>query len=379
MDSSRRFGIYIHIPFCASKCPYCDFLSGPVEKNLRHTHLAALNREILQCPYRGSEVTSLYFGGGTPSELDIRELSELIETLTEVFSFLPDSEWTMECNPNSATRPLLIVARENGFNRVSLGAQSFRTKTLQRLGRAHSASDSLLAYRDVRRCGFENVNLDLIFGIPGQTITEWRQDLDLALSLEPEHFSLYALSIEPGTEFASMGLRPVNEELSADMFELAMEKTSQAGYQQYEISNYSKKDFECRHNLLYWRNGPYLGFGLGAVSYSDRVRWTNTANWTLYETSIANGRVARCIEEKLEGAEALAEEIMLRLRTRWGFSPKDLSDKYGCNFWELLGNTTEEFLNAGLLESFEENLRLTRKGVLLADQVCGTFLSRAKQ
>jgi oxygen-independent coproporphyrinogen-3 oxidase len=345
--------------------------------------LAALNREILQSPFRGSDAVTLYFGGGTPSELRVAEMKTVLMALSQTVHFVPGAEWTIECNPNSVKGSFLAAAKENGFNRVSLGIQSFQQKNLDWLGRAHKTRDSFLTYQSARDCGFEQVSIDLIFGIPNQTLLDWKEDLECAIDLQPDHLSIYCLTIEPGTELGRAvhrgQLKPINTDLSGDMFELAMALTSQAGYEHYEISNYSLKGSECRHNIRYWRNEPYLGFGLGAASFNDGVRWTNTSDWELYETTALTGHVARSTEEKLGKRDAFAEEIMLRLRTRWGFSPDKLSLKYGYPFWDIMGRTAESFLELGLLEYFEDCLRLTRKGILLADEVCGTFLIHARR
>lgn len=377
--NSAGVGLYVHIPFCASKCPYCDFVSGSVSGKVRQRHLEALRHEILQSPFSGDEAITLYLGGGTPSELTMVELEHLLDALSKVFLFSADAEWTIECNPNSATGSFLAGARRKGFNRLSLGAQSFHPRHLECLGRAHGVADIFEAFHSARKAGFIQINLDLIFAIPGQTLQEWKEDLETAIGLAPEHLSLYGLTIEPGTEFGrsfqSGRLQTVDSDLSADMFELAMDLVSEAGYFQYEISNYALEGFECRHNIRYWQNEPYLGFGLGATSLREGCRWTNTSDWDLYERTARNGHVARSVEEKLESFDAFSEEIMLRLRTRWGFSPKSLSQKYKCDFWQLLGEPAELFRKEGLLELRGDNLRLTRKGILLADEVCATFLS----
>ena len=382
LRAHRAYGVYVHIPFCASKCPYCDFVSGRVSDVRRKSYLAALQGEVLDSPYFGSEAETLYLGGGTPSELRAAELDEILETLSKAFSFSGDSEWTIECNPNSATKSFLGGAKDSGFSRLSLGVQSFSNKHLRRLGRLHQAGDTFKAYDSARKSGFEQINVDLIFAIPGQTLEEWREDLETAVSLAPEHLSLYSLTIESNSEFGrlvqSRLLKPVKSDLSADMFELAMDLTAKAGYQHYEISNYALKSYECRHNLRYWRNEPYLGFGLGAASFDDGVRWTNTSDWDSYERSLLSGSVIRATEEKLTNQHALAEEVMLRLRTRWGFSPKTLSEKYDSDFWLLLGDSVEFFRREALLDVSEDNLRLTRKGILLADEICATILQSLK-
>ncbi|MGW8181943.1 MAG: coproporphyrinogen-III oxidase family protein, partial [bacterium] len=239
----------------------------------------------------------------------------------------------------------------------------------------------LQAYDTARRCGFDQINLDLIFAIPDQTLLEWRTDLQIAFSLAPEHLSLYSLSIEPKTEFGRLFqselLDPIEPDLAADMFELAIDLTASEGYQQYEISNYCREGRESRHNLRYWRNERCLGFGLGAASYDSGRRWTNTSDWDSYQQIASGGSVPRDVDEQLAAPYAMAEEIMLRLRTRWGFSPESLSKKYDCDFWSLMCEKVDFFQADGLLETSRDHICLTRKGLLLADEICAGFLRSA--
>jgi oxygen-independent coproporphyrinogen-3 oxidase len=321
-------------------------------------------------------------GGGTPSELNPAELSWLLAALDETFSFASDAERSIECNPNSVSAPFLSFLLDSGFNRLSLGVQSFKDQHLQKLGRLHDSRGAIHSYEAARKEGFTNVSLDLIFGIPEQSPEEWQRDLETACELAPEHLSLYSLTIEAGTEFESMleaGLLcPVSSEISLQMLELAEELTEPAGYVRYEISNYCRDGYECAHNLVYWNNEPYLGFGLSASSYMKGTRWTNTADWSEYEQSAIQSSVSRSIEERLPAGEAMGEEIMLRLRTRWGISPAALSRKYGYDFEEVFGDLLESYQREGLIQAREAGFCLTRRGIRVADEICAQFIQRSK-
>ncbi|MFQ5738264.1 MAG: radical SAM family heme chaperone HemW [Acidobacteriota bacterium] len=371
-------GLYLHIPFCVKKCPYCDFISGPVGKAQRHSHLKALKREIRHSSWAGSRVHTVFLGGGTPSELTLTEMAGLVSALRETFALEGTREWTLECNPGTVSLPKLAAIRHLGFNRLSLGVQSFNDGHLRALGRIHDSQEARQAMGWSRQAGFENLNLDLIFALPGQTPAEWRMDLEEALEFGPEHLSLYNLTIEPGTPFATVQacgeLRLPEEETAAEMFEMAMDLTAKAGYRHYEISNYARRGYECAHNQIYWRNQPYLGFGLGAASFMDGVRWANTASFSDYALHAGTSRVPRLQEERLEGRRAAGEEVMLRLRTAEGVRLDQLSTRYGLDLSRTFSDSIDFFLVQGLLERQGDRIFLTRRGKLLANPVCAEFL-----
>jgi len=383
VEEGKTLSIYVHIPICAHKCYYCDFYSRPVDSQARVDYLKAVCAEIENSRWIGSPARSLYIGGGTPSLLTGDEIAHLVALLEEAFAFQPDAEWTVECNPGTVSPACCDRLVELGFDRISLGVQSFSESQLRRLGRLHSAQQSLCSFRWFREAGCENINLDLIFGLPDQTLEEWRRDLEQALELAPEHLSLYGLTIEAGTPFGHLqqigALRQPPEELTAAMYELCMDLSTAAGYEQYEISNYAFPGFECRHNLVYWRNEPYLGFGISAASYIDGVRWTNTLDWDSYLRRAPQGDVPRSSEERLPPNLAMAEEMMLRLRTREGVSPKELSQKYGIRFESCFGESLMFLRKEGLISLRNGRLTLTRRGKLLADEVCSEFLHAARE
>lgn len=371
--------IYIHIPFCMRRCPYCDFTSRPIESDAKTEYLEALCREIISFDFPFTQAESFFMGGGTPSELTGDEIAQVVRSVEEVVQFRRPTEWTIECNPGTVNPASCDRFLELGFNRISLGVQSFNNLHLQTLGRVHSPKSSLESLEHCRMAGFENINLDLIFGIPGQSLEDWKNDLEKAVELGPEHLSLYNLTIEPGTHFhrqKEQGLiSPPDEELAAAMYELAMDLTEAAGYSQYEISNFALPGYECVQNMAYWTNSTYVGFGISAASYVDRTRWTNTEDWEEYLDSARRGAVSRAVEEKLSSRQALGEEIMLRLRTFKGVPIPEVSEKYNISILELFSNEIELLKQQGLLDLERDRMRLSRRGKLLANEVCGEFLS----
>ena len=378
--AEKPVAIYIHIPFCAHKCLYCDFNSKPALLEEKQAYVDALISEIRNCEYHGMPASTIYLGGGTPNELTGDEIETIITVLDMNFKFIDDKEWSIECNPGNVSPAFFKRLAELEFDRVSLGAQSFSEAQLQALGRLHSVSDILNSYDWIRDAGIDNVNLDLIYGIPGQRFEDWLEDLREAFFMAPEHLSLYNLTIEKDTRLSRLvkeGLvEPCDEDLAADMYEAAMELTDRAGYEQYEISNYALPEHECRHNIAYWKNEPYLGFGLSAASYMDGLRWTNTGDWREYLKGASGGTVPSVHKEKLKPREALGEEIMLRLRMSSGADIEQLSAKYRLPVEELFSDSIAFLVNEGLLDREGSYITLSRKGMLLASSVSAEFLKQ---
>ena len=379
-ESSRlTLGLYVHIPFCRHKCEYCDFNSGPFNKKSRRDYLRALQDEILTSPWKLCTAKTIYFGGGTPSELSVKELRQLVTCVDRTFNPVLYGERTIECNPDSLNLKTLTAYKNMHFNRISLGIQSFNDQQLHDLGRTHSSMESKQCYKKARRAGFQNINIDLLFALPGQTLDDWKSDLHQAISLAPEHLSLYGLTIEPktllGSRFSRGKLPKFNENLEASMYELAMDLTKDAGYQQYEISSYAKPGRQCSHNLIYWHNQPYLGFGLSAASFINGSRWTNTGNFSNYWSSVQHGSVTHDTEETLAPEAALREEIMLELRTTTGFSTIELSSRYSLDVADYFKKTLDFLDKQNLITRPKDRVQLTRRGKLLADEVCLQFLT----
>lgn len=374
-------GLYVHIPFCVRKCHYCDFNSGPASEAIHEQYVAALESEIRSSRWRGSAARTVFFGGGTPSELSTTHLGRIVRALRDSFDF-PDpltAEWTIECNPGTVSAASLAEIHKMGFNRISLGVQSFHDHHLQAIGRIHSAREAREAAAGARAAGFQRLNLDLIFCLPGQTLDEWKRDLDEALRLNPEHISLYNLTIEENTEFGRRyregALALPDEDLSADMYEWAIHRTAKAGMEQYEVSNFAHPGEECRHNVIYWRQEPYLGFGVSAASYLDGLRWTNTGSMGRYLASAGrDGGPDLAGAERLPPREAAGEAVMLGLRTREGAELETIRSRWGLSPDREWAREIEEFVTDGLMVREGSRLRLTPRGVMLANAVCAAFL-----
>ena len=384
-------GIYIHIPFCRSRCSYCDFATGIYESNIATAYVNALTEEIKQSPTAPSLVQTIYFGGGTPSLLDPQQLDQILSTLRARFNVTLPTEVTMEMNPGSAgssskvnrTRNQILNTlsrfREFGITRVSFGAQTFDDNELARLGRSHSAEDIRQTFANLRDAGFDNVSLDLIAGLPGQTLEGWRRNLSEALSLRPEHISFYLLEVHQGTPLAEhirKGIQPrPNDDLAAEMYEMMLEEATSAGYQHYEISNLCLPGYESRHNTKYWTNQPYLGFGCSAHSY-DGVsrRWSNERDVSRYIEIVHRGNSPVVESHYLTEEESRAEAVFLGLRMMGGLKMSEFRASFGFDLRERFSDEFAQFQKAGLLESDGDYVRLTRGGALLSNEVFASLI-----
>jgi oxygen-independent coproporphyrinogen-3 oxidase len=410
-DAAEPLAVYVHIPFCVRKCHYCDFNAGPASQEIRAQYVDALVAEIRRSPWSGRAGRTLFFGGGTPSELTSDQLRTIVSALRESFSWgshdgdsagvwmcggvghgrsespahphtrtpAHAEEWTIECNPGTVDDASLRAMQEMGFNRVSLGVQSFYDHHLKALGRIHTAAEAVEAVAAARRVGFRRLNLDLIFCLPGQTLAEWKSDVERALDLQPEHLSLYNLTIEEKTEFGRRhraGLLSLpDEDLSADMYEWAIDRMAAAGFEQYEVSNFALPGEECRHNQVYWRNEPFIGFGVSAASYADGLRWTNTGSMQCYlATAGREGGPDRAGEERLPPLAAAGEAVMLGLRTREGADLAEIAERHNVDAEAVFGGTASRLEGDGLLRREGPRLKLTRRGLMLANAVCEEFL-----
>src|ERR1044072_1208456 len=289
-------GLYVHIPFCSSRCSYCDFATGLYQSELAERYVAALIEEIRRSPHSGANVDTVYFGGGTPSLLAPAQLIRILVTLSEQFEIDPASEVTLEINPGSVTREKLEAFRNLGINRASFGAQTFDDRELAKLGRSHTAADALKTFSDLRSAGFMNISFDLIAGLPGQTLAGWQHNIKQALDLNPEHLSFYLLEVHSGTPLAEhirRGLQPVpDDDLAGVMYQWMLGEACEAGYEHYEISNLCRAGFHSRHNVKYWTAEPYYGFGCSAHSYDGgNRRWSNHRDVLKYVETIENGRL----------------------------------------------------------------------------------------
>jgi oxygen-independent coproporphyrinogen-3 oxidase len=363
-------GVYIHMPFCSSRCSYCDFATGIYQSELAETYVRALVEEIRSSTTAGARVDTIYFGGGTPSLLAPAQLAQILETLYDRFEIDPAAEITLEINPGSATLARLREFRDLGINRASFGAQTFDDRELAKLGRSHTAADARRTFHDLRAAGFENVSFDLIAGLPGQTLVGWERNVDEALELRPEHLSFYLLEVHSGTPLAQhieRGIQPKpDEDLAAVMYESMLERAAAAGYEHYEISNLCRPGFPSRHNTKYWTGEPYFGFGCSAHSYDgSRRRWANQRDVLEYVRLVDQGSAPVVEEHDLTLQELRSEALFLGLRLMRGVR-RDLCKEYETDL--------ERFCDAGLLELDGDCVKLTRNGALLSNEVFSAFV-----
>jgi putative oxygen-independent coproporphyrinogen III oxidase len=373
-----RAGLYLHVPFCRSRCSYCDFATGLYETELADRYVRALIDEIDRSTEAGANVDTIYFGGGTPSLLAPAQLDRILSALHRRFQVHAGSEITLEINPGSITLAKLIELRSLGINRASFGAQTFDDRELAKLGRSHTAADALRTFHDLRAAGFENVSFDLIAGLPGQTLAGWQQNVAEALELRPEHLSFYLLEVHSGTPLAEhirRGIQPKpDEDLAAVMYEWMLEAAAQAGYEHYEISNLCLPGFASRHNTKYWTGAPYFGFGCSAHSY-DGVsrRWSNERDVLKYVKLVEEESSAVIEKHDLNENDLRAEALFLGLRLMRGVNLQQYRESFGVDLLLEHASELERFQAAGLVE-LNEDLRLTRTGALLSNEVFSAFV-----
>ena len=374
---SETAGIYVHIPFCRSKCAYCAFTSYPVAGHDPEAYLNALAQEIgfyqEQAWCRGYLFSSLFIGGGTPTILTAPQLTSLLNRLRTSFAFTDEAEISVEANPDTVDAAKLAALRAAGVNRLSLGIQTFNDATLRRIGRPHTAADGEQAVALAREAGFRNLNLDLIYGLPGQSPTDWRQTLALAVALAPEHLSAYQLSIDPGSNFAELStagkLQLPDEECEAEMAEDVVSSLAAANYGRYEISNYARPGYQCRHNLGYWHNHSYLGLGVGAVGCLSGLRLRNIGEPQRYQDCWAHRQPAWLEAEGLDRDRAFRETVVMGLRLLAGLNLAELQNRFGIEPQQYYGATLNKLIARDLLEVIGHHLRLTTRALPVANQV----------
>jgi len=417
--------LYVHIPFCAARCPYCDFNTYAGLEAQFEPYVAALAEEIHQAGARLDRppARTIFIGGGTPTVLPPDLLARALAACREAFAVAADAEITSEANPGTVDQARFAALRELGVNRLSMGVQSFDDAELRWLGRIHTAAEAVAAFRAARRAGFANINLDFIFGLPGQNPATWMRTLAQAIDLGPEHLSLYSLIVEDGTPLADQVRRGAiaepDDDLAADLYEMACKTLADAGYVQYEISNWAKAgqgakgkgqeargreqeaggrnqpsaishqpsaishqpsaiSHQCRHNLVYWRNEPYLGFGAGAHSFDGSRRWWNVRGVRAYIERIAAGETPEEAGEAIGRALAMGETLMVGLRlVVEGVPDARFEARFGVGLDAVFGPPIRELVAQGLLERLPDRVRLTPAGRLLGNQVFAEFLPAA--
>lgn len=377
MKNNRRIPLelYVHIPFCVRKCQYCDFLSGPSDEETKDRYIEALLKEIRAAEHTEVyEIVSVFIGGGTPSALKAEAIASIMRTLQEQFFFCEDAEVTIEANPGTVDLEKLTIYRNVGINRLSLGLQSTDAEELKLLGRIHSYEEFLKSYEWAREAGFSNINIDLMFAIPGQTGEAWRQHLYQVAELNPEHISAYSLIIEEGTPFAEQNLDLPDEDTEYQMYEDTAEILERYGYRQYEISNYAKQGYMCRHNAGYWQRREYLGFGLGASSLYREMRFSNTRRMQEYLKESRNPDQIRKDVTVLSRNERIEEFMFLGLRMTEGISEKKFEENFDVRLMDVYGDILQKYEETGFVEHIETKWRLTRKGIHVSNHILADFL-----
>jgi oxygen-independent coproporphyrinogen-3 oxidase len=385
-------GLYLHIPFCTAKCGYCDFNSYANHEHLIPSYAETLVKEarLWRRTLAGRRVETVFFGGGTPSLNPVAEMASILYGLRDSFEIAQDAEVSLEANPGSLSEEYLRGLRDIGFNRLSIGVQSFDDDELVALDRIHTAEDARAAFAAARAAGFENVNLDLIYGLPEQAMARWERTLEEALTLGPEHLSLYALTVEEGTPLARDVARgrvpPPDPDAQADQYEYTQDRLASAGYEHYEISNWARPERRCAHNLVYWQNREYLGLGAGAHSFVDGTR---------FSTVLLPNRYAELVDESTDAADgsvhmrhviageeitpmlAMSDTMILGLRLNDGVSFEAFRARHGRDMDDEFGALLLEFEGHGIVERTATHVRLTRRGRLLSNELFQRLLPQA--
>lgn len=373
------FAVYVHLPFCKQKCKYCDFNSYAGLSSLYGAYVDALISEISARASGLSKknVGSVYIGGGTPTLLDPSYIDRILSAVEKHFVLADGAEISIEANPETISASKLASIKNTGVNRISIGFQSLDEGLLGLLGRKHSAEQAVDAFKVARSAGFENISVDLIFGIPGQSLAGWAMTLEQAVALDPEHISCYGLAVEPNTalerEIALGKLQALDEDLQADMFAYTMESLEESGYEHYEISNYARPGRQCRHNLVYWDNSDYIGFGAGAHSKIGNKRFYNVLKPGNYIKAAATGTPVYETTELSED-DMISETLFLGLRKMKGVSLGEFNIRFGRRLQDIYSAQVKELTDNGLIKQKNGLLKLTRKGILLGNEVFSRFV-----
>jgi oxygen-independent coproporphyrinogen III oxidase len=371
-------GLYVHVPFCAAICNYCNFNRGLFDAALKAQYVEAVVREI-EAAADGAVADTIFFGGGTPSLLEPGEIHRILDSCRQSFAVTPDAEITLEANPETVTPESLAGFRAAGVNRLSFGVQSFRDQELERLSRLHSAERAREAVALARAAGFDNISLDLMMWLPQQSIADWLSNVEALIAVGPEHASLYLLEIYPNAPLRDAMARSrwsvAPDDDAAEMYLEALSRLDSAGYAQYEISNVARPGRESRHNLKYWTDGEWLGFGPGAHSTRAGSRWRNLSSTADYVHGVLAGGDVTVERRLLSRQDAAEEALFTRLRLTGGIDTGLVRSRYGVDVWRQFGEELQPFVEAGLLIYDGGRLRLTRQGMLLANEVMAVFIA----
>lgn len=376
----RSISLYIHIPFCKSKCYYCDFNSFPCRDELIPAYFNALEKELIQYErkLKDYKINTLFIGGGTPSFVDSNNIYKLMSYLKENFDMDENAEVTIESNPGTLTNEKLDTYIKSGINRLSIGLQAVQDRLLKKLGRIHGPEEFDTGYNLALKAGYKNINIDLIFGIPGQTLDDWNETLEYVIKCKPAHLSCYSLKIEEGTVFGeklnSGEITPVSDDCDRKMYWTAIEKLKEKGYRHYEISNFSKEGFRCRHNLVYWKNLEYIGVGAGSHSFFGNIRYNNVADLDKYIDSINKNIPVKENEQVIQKEDRISEYMILGLRLTEGICLKDFKNRFKMEIFQVYNEQIENLIKRNLLIINGNMLKLTPLGLDLANQVFMEFL-----
>jgi len=372
---AKLYSAYVHIPFCTQICYYCDFSKVFIKNQPVDAYLEHLIQETRS--YEIGKLRTLYIGGGTPTALSAQQLAYLLTELPKVMDLSEVEEFTIEANPGDLDPDKIAVLKDSLVNRVSLGVQTFDNKMLKKIGRSHKEQDIYDNIRHLKQAGFDNISIDLIYALPGQTMDQVKENVAKAIDLDIPHMSLYSLILENHTVFMNRmrrGKLPLpKEELEAEMFEYIIEELEKAGFEHYEISNFSKPGFQSRHNLVYWDNAEYYGLGAGASGYVDGIRYKNHGPIRHYLEAVEAGK-ARITEEPLTLEEKMEEELFLGLRKKTGVSKARFEEKFGVSFDQRYGQVVASLTEQGLLVPDDKQVRMTKRGLFLGDTVAEKFI-----
>lgn len=373
-------GIYIHIPFCASRCIYCGFYSSTLSR-YKQAYINAVCKEMTlrrnESPYWQSDIHTIYLGGGTPSQLSFEQLELLFTSLKGTYNIDSNAEITIECNPDDVTPTFVNQLRQLPVNRISMGAQSFNDHLLKFIHRRHNGEQIMRAVDLLKQGGYQNISIDLMFGFPGETIQQWVYDVQQAIALQIHHISAYSLMYEEGTPLYNMlqqqKIKPISDDLSLEMFKYLVSELTQHGFVHYEISNFAKPGFQSKHNSSYWNGTPYLGLGAAAHSYSIEQRQWNVNDIKQYIDSIENNRVP-CTVEPLDLNTRYDDLITTALRTREGINLKQMREAFGTELYNYLINQSKKYIGSGLLQIANGCLSLTETGVYISDGIMSDLM-----
>ena len=374
-------GLYVHVPFCAQKCNYCDFNSYKIEeKNQKKDYLISIKKEmeLYKEEFKNKEFTSVFLGGGTPSILTPEELTILIENIYSNFNIKRDAEITMECNPGTLNKVKLKAIKSLGINRLSMGLQVTQDHHLKYIGRIHTYEQFEKNYKDAIEVGIDNINVDLMYSLPNQSFDEWKETLNKIINLNPSHISAYSLILEEGTKFYDMYLNKEfelnDEEVDISIYNYTIDTLYKNGYHQYEISNYAKEGYECKHNIGYWKCDNYLGLGPGASGYINNYRYSNICDIKEYNKFLADNKKPISEKNILSKKDEMEEFIFMGLRMNEGINLDEFYEKFNVNFKHKYNNILDKLKNLNLIIEQNNNIALTQRGRELSNTVFIEFI-----